>query len=507
MNKKVTPKPPRVQFVTRPIFRSRWCKTPLLRARRVCLYAVMTLPPEIIALIQQLRGEIAVLQQENADLRRRLGLDSSTSSKPPSSDGLGKKARIKTSLRGRSGKRSGGQVGHRGDTLRQVSEPDKVERHEATACADCQNALTPSMETGVERRQVFDLVAPRLEVVEHQGVIYRCACCRATTRAAFPAAVTGYVQYGKLIQATALYLNAQQLVPEDRVSDIMRDLFGAGGLCPASIVGWGVKKAVELAPVEAHIATLIARASVRHLDETGMRVTGQTHWLHVASTSWLTHYRVSAKRGAVPRMLTGGIVVHDHFKPYFTLKEIGHALCNAHHLRELKAVVEYDREPWANKMARLLVGAANFVRHAVANGQKSVAEGLTQRINTLYDQIIRRGIAAHEGQAPLARKPGARGKTAKRTGHNLLVRLRDFKAETLRFLVDFDVPFTNNLAEQAVRMPKVKQKVSDCFRTSQGAQNYCAIRSYCATMHKQGANIFESLVAAFKGAPPQPSFS
>ena len=275
----------------------------------------MTLPPEIIALIQQLRGEIAGLQQKNADLRRRLGLDSSTSSKPPSSDGLGKKARIKTNLRGRSGKRSGGQVGHRGDTLRQVSEPDKVERHEATACADCQNALTPSMETAVERRQVFDLVAPRLEVVEHQGVVYRCACCRATTRAAFPAAVTGYVQYGKGIQATALYLNAQQLVPEDRVSDIMRDLFGAGG------------------------------------------------------------------------------------------------------------------------------------------------------------------------------------KTAKRTGHNLLVRLRDFKAETLRFLVDFDVPFTNNQAEQDVRMMKVKMKISGGFRSTAGANTFATLRSVLSTARKQGWDMLKTLNA------------
>ena len=377
---------------------------------------MMTLPPEIIALIQQLRAEITALKQENSELRRRLGLDSSTSSKPPSSDGLGKKPRIKGSLRGRSGKRSGGQVGHQGDTLRQVATPDKVEHHTATACAHCPTPLTAAMISGVETRQVFDLVAPRLEVVEHRGQVYTCPCCRGTTRAAFPASVTSHVQYGEKIRATVLYLNVQHLVPEDRVSEIMRDLFGTGTLCPASIMDWGAKRAAELAPVAAHIAGMVAAAPVRHLDETGMRVTGQTQWLHVASTSLLTHYRVSAKRGAVPRMFTDGIVVHDHFKPYFSLKGVGHALCNAHHLRELKAVTDYDREPWANKMARVLRAAAKAVRQAVANGQAALTEPLAQRIVALYDRIIQRGIEVHEGLDPIKRKPGARGKTAKRTG-------------------------------------------------------------------------------------------
>ena len=257
------------------------------------------------------------------------------------------------------------------------------------------------METGLRSGRCLDLVAPRLEVVEHQGAIYRCACCRGTTRAAFPAAVPWHVQYGAGLRATAIYLNAQQLIPEDRVGDILRDLFGAGTVCPARIAKWGAEKADELAPVEAQITALVAQTRVRHLDETGFRVTGQTQWLHVASTPLLTHYRVSPKRGAVPRTFSGGIVVHDHFKPYFNLKSVGHALCNAHHLRELKAVNDYDREPWADKMAGLLVGVANFVRHAVGNGAACLPESLHRRIVTLYDQIIRRGIALHEGLDPL----------------------------------------------------------------------------------------------------------
>jgi len=455
----------------------------------------MTLPPEIVALIDQLRAEISALKLENAALLRRLGLDSSTSSKPPSSDGLGKKPRIKSSLRGRSGKRSGGQAGHRGDTLRQVATPDKVERHEVSSCGQCQQPLAASMAVGAERRQVFDLVTPRVEVVEHQAVIYRCACCRTTTRGVFPVGVIGPTQYGEQIRSAAIYLNVQHLVPEDRVSDILRDMLGTGRLCPASIVGWGVKKAAELASVEARIATLVAQAPVRHLDETGMRVAGKTQWLHVASTEQLTHYRVSPKRGAVPRLFSGGIVVHDHFKPYFSLKNIGHALCNAHHLRELQAVTEYDREPWANKMAHVLRAAAKAVRHAVARGQDALGGPLLQRIDDLYDRIIRRGIEGHENRPPISRKPGARGKTAKRDGHNLLIRLRDFKPEVLRFMADFNVPFTNNLAEQDVRMMKVKMKISGGFRTETGADIFVTLRSILSTARKQGWDILKTLAA------------
>lgn len=455
----------------------------------------MAIPPDLVTLIAQLRAENAALKQEVSALRRQLGLDSSTSNKPPSSDGLGKKPRIKTSLRGRSGKRSGGQVGHRGDTLRRVAKPDRVERHIATTCGQCQTALTAAMETGVETRQVFDLVKPRLEVVAHQSAIYRCACCRATTQARFPSGVDSPVQYGPLVRASAIYLNVQQMIPEDRVGAVMRDLFGTGRLCPASIVGWGRAKAAELAPVEARIVELVVQAPVRHLDETGLRVCGQTQWLHVASTPWLTHYRVSARRGELPSMLTDGIVVHDHFKPYFSLKGVGHALCNAHHLRELQAVTAYDREPWAARLARVLRMAAKAVRNAVGNGQTALPEALGQRIVSVYDQIIRRGITAHEGLAPLDRKPGARGKTAKRTGHNLLVRLRDFKAETLRFMFDFAVPFTNNQAEQDVRMMKVKMKISGGFRTSLGADIFATLRSVLSTARKRGWDIIQTLSA------------
>jgi transposase len=458
--------------------------------------------PDVLTLIEGLRRELAemraenaALKQEVADLRRQLGKNSSNSSKPPSSDGLGKKPRVAGSLRGVSGKKSGGQPGHQGDTLRPVAKPDKIERHEGSRCEHCQASLTATMATGVEKRQVFDMPAPRLEVTEHQAQIYTCAGCRGVTKAAFPPEVTAHVQYGPRIKAAAVYLNAQQLVPEDRVGDIMKDLFGAGRLCPASIVVWGEKKAEQLAPVAAQIAALVTKAPVRNLDETGFRIGGKTRWLHTASTLALTHYRVSEKRGALCKTLQGGVIVHDHFKPYFTLNGVAHALCNAHHLRELKALIEIEKEPWATKMSRLLLTAARAVRSAVEQGKSALGEPVSRRIVAVYDAIVQRGLAFHEQQPVLARRPGARGRLAKRPGHNLLVRLRDFKTEVLRFLFDFAVPFTNNQAEQDIRMMKVKMKISGGFRTQSGAETFATLRSLLSTARKRGWNILSTLSA------------
>ncbi len=181
---------------------------------------------------------------------------------------------------------------------------------------------------------------------------------------------------------------------------------------------------------------------MRHLDETGLRIGGRTRWLHTVSTAALTQYRVSEKRGAMPATLRGGVIVHDHFKPYFTLPGVEHALCNAHHLRELKALIDIEKEPWARGMSRLLVRAARRVERAIAQGRTALAAGPARRILSVYDAIVRRGLAFHEAQPPLARRPGARGRTPKRVGHNLLERLRVYKTQVLRFVSDFAVPFS-----------------------------------------------------------------
>ncbi|MGH6840351.1 MAG: IS66 family transposase [Methylocella sp.] len=456
----------------------------------------MVLPVEVEELIASLRRQIAALEAEVADLRRQLGQDSSNSSKPPSSDGLGKKPRIAGSLRGHSGKASGGQKGHKGDTLRQVADPDCVVRHEACACGHCRSPLDPKAAIGVEKRQVFDLPERLLVVTEHQASIYRCENCRGETKAAFPDGVVSATQYGERVRAAAVYLNIQQLLPEDRTAQALSDLFGAPLICSGSIVAWVGKKAQELRQVYAFIGERVAAAKVRHLDETGFRIAGSLQWLHTTSSLAFTFYRAVEKRGAIPEDLHGGVVVHDHFLPYRRLDAVDHAFCNAHILRELKGLIEFDHEPWAEGMRDLLLAANLAVNKAREAGARALAPDQREALVERYWAAVRLGLAFHRDLPKLAAKANPRGRTKHRPGHNLLQRLKTFQTETLRFLTDFDVPFTNNLAEQDLRMMKVKMKISGSFRTLEGAQIFARLRSVVSTARKHGCNSLQILTAA-----------
>jgi transposase len=286
-----------------------------------------------------------------AELERRLGLNRSNSGKPPSSDGLKKPPRT-SSLRQPSGKKLGGQPGHPGETLRRSETPDAVIDHYPPSCAACGALLTKAMATDFVARQVFDLPEPRpLIVTEHRGHGCRCAACGSQTRATFPDWLAAPVQYGKRIGAFVLYLLHCQLLPEKRLAALMADPFGVH-LITATIARISQDCAERFQGFAAAVRDRVAAAPVKHLDETGFRIGGKTQWLHIASTILLTFYRVAAKRGSLLTDLTG-VVVHDHWKPYYTLKGVLHALCNAHHLRELKALVEIEKEDGAHRMQRL----------------------------------------------------------------------------------------------------------------------------------------------------------
>ena len=283
-----------------------------------------------------------------AELERRIGLNSSNSGKPPSSDGLKKPPRV-SSLRERSGKKTGGQPGHPGETLRRSEAPDAFVDHYPARCGACGAPLTEAMAINFISRQVFDLPEPQpLIVTEHRAHGCRCAACGSQTRAGFPAWVNAPVQYGKRIGALVIYLLHYQLLPEKRLATLMADLFGVA-LVSATIARISQDCAERFGGFAVAIRDRMAAAPVKHLDETGFRIGGKTQWLHVASTVLLTFYRVSARRGSLLANLTG-IVVHDHWKPYYTLTGVLHALCNAHHLRELKALVEIEKEDWARRM-------------------------------------------------------------------------------------------------------------------------------------------------------------
>ena len=447
---------------------------------------------DLIALIAALRAENESLEARIAELERQLGLNSSNSGKPPSSDGLKKPARV-TSLRERSAKKPGGQKGHKGETLRQVADPDDVVDHYPSACSGCGAGLDPDTSVGHSARQVFDLPEPEpLIVTEHRAHDCRCPACGAKTRAAFPDGVNAPVQYGTRIGAFVLYLLHYQLLPEKRLVELLADLLGVK-LVTATIARISQDCAQRFQGFADVVRDHVAAAPVKHMDETGFRIGGRTQWLHIASTALLTFYRVCAKRGSL-LMNVAGIVVHDHWKPYYTMPGVLHALCNAHHLRELKALVEIEKEDWARKMQRVLrraCHAANLAR------DRGVPPSLIALIERCYDSILAEGLAFHEAQAPLAQpvKGGRkrRGRVPRRTGHNLLLRLATRKQDTLRFLHDPTVPFTNNQAERDGRMMKLRQKISGGFRSAEGAMDFALIRSLFSTAKKQGWNVIDAL--------------
>src|ERR1022692_1282440 len=442
----------------------------------------------------ELLARIAVQNARIADLERQLGLNSGNSGKPPSRDGLKKKPARVSSLRERSGKKPGGQKGHPGKTLSRTETPDVAIDHFPETCPGCGGPFNEEMATGHTARQVFDLPAPQpLIVTEHRAHACRCAKCGAETRAAFPADVTAPVQYGAHIAAVVVYLLHFQFLPEQRLAMLMADLFGVH-LVTATIAGMSRSCAVRFQGFAAAVRDRVAAAAVKHMDETGFRIGGKTQWLHIASTIWLTFYRVSPKRGSLLENVLG-IVVHDHWKPYYTLKGVLHALCNAHHPRELQALVEIEKEDWARKMQRLLRRACHAANLARDQGVTLSSEFIAL-IERRYDTILSEGFAFHEAQPAListARK--RRGRVPRRTGHNLLLRLHGRKLDVLRFLSDPTVPFTNNLAEQDGRMMKLRQKISGGFRSVDGAEDFAVIRSLLSTARKQGWNILQALAA------------
>jgi len=296
-----------------------------------------------------------------------------------------------------------------------------------------------------------------------------------------------------VIQSWSVYFQHQQLIPEDRLQETFKDLFDVK-LATATINHFSESMYDELAGVNNQILSTLQTAPVKHLDETGFRIASKTQWLHVASTHQLTYYPVSEKRKSLLENLEG-IVVHDHWKPYYQLSDVLHALCNQHHLRELKSLIDYEKERWARKMRRFLRMSLHY-RHAYQ--EQVIPEKKLNRLTQLYDRIVDEGIMYHENLPAFSVKK-ARGRKARRTGHNLVLRLKNYRDDVLRFLANPLVPFTNNQAERDLRMMKCKQKISGGFRTAKGAECFARIRGFISTARKQGLNIFEAIQQAVCG--------
>ena len=254
---------------------------------------------------------------------------------------------------------------------------------------------------------------------------------------------------------------------------------------------------VAAGPIE-ELAAVGAR--VKHLDETGLRIGARTRWLHVMCTSpdrvrgrlLLAAYRVSERRGAVPAGVSG-VAVHDHWQCYWPMAGVEHALCNAHRLRELQALVEFDKEDWARRMQRHLLRARRVARLA-RERDMAVPGRLLARLVRGYDRLLVEALAFHESQPPLSPpRPGRRGAPKRRKGHNLALRLHERRDETLRFLTDPQVPFTNNEAERDLRMMKLRQKISGGFRSRSGADDFAVLRTIIATAQKHGRDVVKAL--------------
>lgn len=458
---------------------------------------------EQVKQVARLTAMVEALSARVRELEGQLRKDSHNSSKPPSSDGLAKKPK---SLRESTGLKPGGQTGHEGTTLKRVATPHVVVQHRLPKhCTRCGAHLGAQADALIEdRRQVFDLVQPVVQVTEHLGYALLCRCGQQH-RSIFPDNVSAPVQYGPVIKSTMVYLTQGQLLPMERTAQIVSDLFGVN-LSAGSVHTSIVQAAKTLVPSVMQIAAAVIASPVVHFDETGQRVGARLRWLHSAGTPLLTWYGAHDKRGKIAMDDFGilpifeGVAVHDGWVSYRDYA-CTHGLCNTHHLRELIFLEETTEHTWPRQMIEFLLRAKGHA-DAAKLAQRPLARTQITRLRRQYEVILAQG---ERDNPRLARaKIKQRGRIKQSPAANLLLRLREHADDVLRFLTDARVPFDNNLAERDIRMPKLKQKTSGCFRTVTGAESFCTIRSYLATLRKQGRNVFHALTLAFQGNPPDP---
>jgi len=467
--------------------------------------SVIALFHEVTSQVRELAQQLAKQSDLLQELQARLAKSSRNSSKPPSSDGYGKVKRTE-SLRKSGDKPNGGQPGHDGQTLMASEYPDRVETHEVSRCAHCQASLADMASVGYEERQVFEIPAIRIEVTAHRAEIKVCPACGRASKGSFPQSVSQAVQYGPAVNTWASYFTNQHHIPVERTTEIFEDLV-QHRVSEATVLKASEHLERCIAPSTAAVKEMLRDAEVLHVDESGLRVAGKLHWLHVASTDCLTSYEVHAKRGQEAMDDAGilgafnGTAVHDHWKPYFKYDGCHHALCNAHHLRELRFIENQYHQPWAKEMAELLLEIKAAVAATPAPAM-SLSPPEREAFETRYDEVVHSGFDANP--APVSSTDGEvkkRGRPKQPPPVNLLIRLRDFKGEVLAFMSDFRVPFDNNQGERDVRMVKVKQKVSGGFRTLEGAKRFGRIRGYISTARKNAQNVFEAIRDAFDGRP------
>ena len=439
-----------------------------------------------------LMSEIRDLKSRIKELESKLGKNSSNSSKPPSSDGYKK---VIQNNREKSDKPQGAQPGHEGTTLKMVDTADKIIVHEvAGTCSGCGLDLKNAGLKNIQRRQVFDLPEKLMEVTEHRVEVKQCQCGMVHEAVC---EVKGNVQYGGKIKAVMVYLNQYQMLPFERLQELSEVLFSMR--ISDGVLAMGNEACFDnLEQTETDIKQRIMESAVIHNDETGIRCEGKTQWIHSSSTDQYTHYDIHARRGKEAMDAIGilpefkGVSVHDRWASYDAY-DCTHALCNAHLLRDLKSLSQETGSSWADKMISLLVQANKDKKAGVLTVSAIAA------IEKMSEQILKEGIE----QEPIAVQTSEikRGRKAKSKSLNLLEVFLHRREQVWAFIYNPDVPFDNNLAERDLRMVKLKQKISGCFRSINGAKTFCRIRSYISTARKHGYDILDAITKALNGKP------
>lgn len=453
--------------------------------------------------IQELEAALQAAQQQIAELTALLKQNSRNSHWPSSRDKSRKKKRSK-SLRRQSDKKPGGQKGHQGHTLKMSDKPDVVTVHRPHTCQHCQQPFFAEQRAvAVDKRQVHDLPPLQIVVTEHQTETLCCRHCRQLSQGTFPPDVVAPVQYGPGIQQLAVYLKSEQYIPYERSRQFLADLFDLN-LSPGTLQNIVARAAKRLRPIVTQIKTALIAGSILHCDESGFYIGGQRHWLHVAATSTLTCYYPHARRGSKATDAMGilphfrGTAIHDFWSAYRYYQACHHGLCNVHHLRDLTAVAENGNQAWATRFKWFLLSAKQAVDQARLTGATTLPVQKVTQIERIYDRLIELALLANP-PPPGGWPKGKRGRVKKTKPRNLAERLDKHRHEVLAFVYDFKVPFDNNLAERDIRMLKVQQKISGCFRSRAGASDFCTIRSYLSTIRKQGLCVWSALGSIFAG--------
>lgn len=463
-------------------------------------------PEAVVTALCELSAAVERLEQRVSELEQQLAKNSRNSSKPPSSDGFIKPH--PQSMRKPSGRKSGGQPGHEGATLRMIEEPHQVQWHLVQQHCECGCPLEDEPATGHERRQVFDLPKVELTVTEHRVEIKRCPVCAKEHKGSFPENVNASVQYGQHFKALVVYLRGYQLLPSARTAEFFRDVFMAT-VSEGTLDTILRESAKNLAAFMDDLKNKMIAASVAHFDETGLSQNGKSHWLHSVSTKEATYYAMHAKRGTEAIDDIGilpefqGTAIHDGWPAYFQYEQCWHGLCNAHHLRELIFIKEQLKQPWAEDMIDCLLKIKEKVEQAKEQGQTSLSDWQISYWRHRYQSVIAKGYRANPWRE-LPKTQRTRGRPLKGKARCLVERLDHHQDKALAFMLDFDVPFDNNLVERDVRMAKLKQKISGTFRSSSMADAFCRIRSFISTVRKQSLQLRDALESVFSPSPLMP---